>query len=100
VAMLVLLLAFGSVIAALMPMATAALAIVTGLSLVKLLANVYGVNNSAPELATMLGLGVGIDYALFIVSRHREGLRNGLTPRESAAEATAAAGTSVLRASR
>ena len=96
VAMLVLLLAFGSVIAALMPMATAALAIVTGLSLVKLLANVYGVNNSAPELATMLGLGVGIDYALFIVSRHREGLRNGLTPRESAAEATAAAGTSVL----
>jgi RND superfamily putative drug exporter len=44
----------------------------------------------------MLGLGVGIDYALFIVSRHREGLRNGLTPREAAAEATGAAGTSVL----
>ena len=96
VAMLVLLLAFGSVIAALMPIATAALAIVTGLSLVKLLANVYAVNTSAPELATMLGLGVGIDYALFIVSRHREGLRNGLPPREAAAEATGAAGTSVL----
>ena len=96
VALLVLLLAFGSLIAALMPMATAALAIVTGLSLVKLSANIYGVNNSAPELATMLGLGVGIDYALFIVSRHREGLRNGLSPRVSAAEATAAAGTSVL----
>ena len=95
-AMLVLLLAFGSLIAALMPMATAALAIVTGLSLVKLLANVYAINTSAPELATMLGLGVGIDYSLFIVSRHREGLRNGLTPRESAAEAAAAAGTSVL----
>jgi RND superfamily putative drug exporter len=96
VALLVLLLAFGSVIAALMPVASAALAIITGLSLVRLLANVYAVNNSAPEMATMLGLGVGIDYALFIVSRHREGLRSGLTPRESAAEATAAAGTSVL----
>ena len=96
VALLVLLLAFGSLIAALMPMATAALAIVTGLSLVKLLASVYDVNNSAPELATMLGLGVGIDYALFIVSRHREGLRSGLAPQDAAAEATAAAGTSVL----
>ena len=96
VALLVLVLAFGSLIAALMPIATAALAIVTGLSLLRLLANVYEVNTSAPAMATMLGLGVGIDYALFIVSRHREGLRNGLTARESAAEATAAAGTSVL----
>jgi putative drug exporter of the RND superfamily len=96
VALLVLLLAFGSVIAALMPIATAALAIVTGLALVRLLANVYAVNQSAPALATMLGLGVGIDYALFIVSRHREGLRHGLAPQQAAAEATAAAGTSVL----
>jgi len=96
IALLVLLLAFGSLIAALMPVATAALAILTGLSLVKLLASVYAINTSAPALATMLGLGVGIDYALFIVSRHREGLRNGLAPPEAAAEATAAAGTSVL----
>jgi len=96
VALLVLLVAFGSVIAALMPIATAALAIVAGLALVKLLANVYAVSPSAPALATMLGLGAGIDYALFIVSRHRERLRDGVPPREAAAAATASAGTSVL----
>src|SRR5205823_1624670 len=59
-AILVLLIAFGSVIAALMPIATAALGIVTGLGLVKLLAAGYSVNDSAPALATMIGLGVGI----------------------------------------
>ena len=96
VALLVLLLAFGSVIAALMPIATAALAIVTGLAFVKLLADVYAVSNSAPAMATMLGLGVGIDYALFVVTRHREGMRNGLTPQQAAATAMSSAGTSVL----
>ncbi len=95
-AVLVLLLAFGSVIAALMPVATAALGIVTGLGLVKLLAAVYPVNDSAPALATMIGLGVGIDYALFIVSRHRERLRAGDAPLDAAVLATATAGTSVL----
>src|SRR5581483_8375459 len=79
VALLVLLVAFGSVIAAAMPVAMAGLAIVTGLALVHLLALVYAVNDSAPALASMLGLGAGIDYALFIVTRHREGLRSGLT---------------------
>ncbi|HEU5034928.1 MAG TPA: MMPL family transporter [Mycobacteriales bacterium] len=96
VAVLVLLIAFGSVIAALMPVATAALAIVTGLSLVKLLASVYSISDSAPALATMLGLGAGIDYALFIVTRHREGMRSGLEPADAAAAATSSAGSSVL----
>jgi RND superfamily putative drug exporter len=96
VAVLVMLVAFGSVIAALMPVATAGVAIVTGLALVHLLARVYAVNDSAPALATMLGLGAGIDYALFIVTRHREELRSGRTPREAAAAATGSAGTSVL----
>src|SRR3954447_23211962 len=95
-AVLVLLLAFGSVIAALMPVATAALGIVTGLALVHLLANWYAVNDSAPALATMLGLGAGIDYALFIVTRHREGMRAGVEPRAAAAGATASAGSSVV----
>src|SRR4051794_27364733 len=95
-AVLVLLVAFGSVIAALMPVATAALGIVTGLSLVHLLANWYAVNDSAPALATMLGLGAGIDYALFIVTRHREGMRAGVDPRTAAADATASAGSSVV----
>ena len=95
-AVLVLLVAFGSVIAALMPVATAALGIVTGLGLVKLLAAVYAVNDSAPSLATMIGLGVGIDYALFIVTRHRERLRAGDEPYDAAVLATATAGSSVL----
>jgi RND superfamily putative drug exporter len=96
VAVIVLLLAFGSVIASLMPLASAAIAIVTGLGLVKLLANAYGFNDTAPELATMMGLGVGIDYALFIVTRHREGLRSGLPARTAASASTASAGSSVL----
>src|SRR3954469_25193873 len=95
-AVVVLLIAFGSVIAALMPVATAALGIVTGLALVHLLANWYAVNDSAPALATMLGLGAGIDYALFIVTRHREGMRAGVDPRTAAADATASAGSSVV----
>ncbi|HET6817973.1 MAG TPA: MMPL family transporter [Mycobacteriales bacterium] len=95
-AVVVLLMAFGSVIAALMPVATAALGIVTGLALVHLLANWYAVNDSAPALATMLGLGAGIDYALFIVTRHREGMRAGLAPAQAAAAAMSSAGTSVV----
>ena len=95
-AVLVLLFAFGSVIAALMPVATAALGIITGLSLVHLLANWYAVNDSAPALATMLGLGAGIDYALFIVTRHREGMRSGLRPAEAATAAMSSAGSSVV----
>jgi RND superfamily putative drug exporter len=95
-AVLVLLVAFGSVIAALMPIATAALGIVTGLGLVRLLAAGYAVNDSAPALATMIGLGVGIDYALFIVTRHREAMRAGAEPADAASLATATAGSSVL----
>jgi RND superfamily putative drug exporter len=96
VAVLVLLLVFGSVIAAFMPIATAAVAIITGLGIVKLLAGVYAFDDSAPQLATMMGLGVGVDYALFIVTRHREGLRSHLTAAAAATSATATAGSSVL----
>ena len=95
-AVLVLLIAFGSVIAALMPVVTAAVGIVTGLSLVHLLANWYSITDSAPALATMLGLGAGIDYALFIVTRHREGMRDGLAPRDAAAASMSSAGSSVV----
>ena len=96
VAVIVLLFAFGSVIAALMPLATAAVGIVTGLALVRMLAAVYSVNDTAPELATMIGLGVGIDYALFVVTRHRESLRAGVAPQAAAASAIVTAGSSVL----
>ena len=96
IAVIVLLFAFGSVIAALMPLATAAVGIVTGLALVHMLAAVYSVNDTAPELATMIGLGVGIDYALFVVTRHRESLRAGVPPQTAAASAIVTAGSSVL----
>jgi RND superfamily putative drug exporter len=96
VAVIVLLFAFGSVIAALMPLATAAVGIVTGLALVRMLALVYSVNDTAPELATMIGLGVGIDYALFVVTRHRESMRAGVAPQTAAASAIVTAGSSVL----
>src|SRR5436305_808216 len=95
-AVLVLLVVFGSVIAALMPIATAAVAIVTGLGIVKLLVGVYPFNDTAPQLATMMGLGVGVDYALFIVTRHREGLRDGMPAPVAAAASTATSGSSVL----
>src|SRR3954463_6060715 len=95
-AVLVLLFVFGSVIAALMPIATAAVAIVTGLGIVRLLVGVYPFNDTAPQLATMMGLGVGVDYALFIVTRHREGLRDGMPARDAAAASTATSGSSVL----
>src|SRR5205807_10117595 len=62
----------------------------------RLLCNVYSFNDTAPQLATMMGLGVGIDYALFIVTRHREELRAGLSARAAATASTATAGSSVL----
>ncbi len=71
-ALVILLLTFGSLIAAGMPMVTAALGLITGIALVGLATHVTSMSNIAPELAVMIGLGVGIDYALFIVTRFRE----------------------------
>ncbi len=98
VAMLVLLAAFGSVVAAGLPVATAAIGLTTGLGIITLLSHVYGVNGSAPAMATMIGVGVGIDYALFVVTRHRDAMARGLTPVAAAAYANATAGASVVYA--
>jgi RND superfamily putative drug exporter len=98
IALLVLIAGFGSVVAALMPLVTAAFSLTVGLALVKLLATGYPVNSSAPSLATMIGLGVGIDYALFIVTRHRESLTAGTPVVDAAASANATAGSSVVYA--
>ncbi|HVA59598.1 MAG TPA: MMPL family transporter [Mycobacteriales bacterium] len=98
IALLVLAAGFGSGVAALLPMVAAGFSITVGLALVRLLATGYIVNDAAPSLATMIGLGVGIDYALFIVTRHRESLAAGSPPIEAAAAATATAGSSVLYA--
>lgn len=96
VAIVVLLIAFGSAFAAGTTLLVALLGIITGLSAVGLLAGIIDMDSAAPILATMLGLGVGIDYALFIVTRHRQFLREGKEPREAAALATATSGGAVV----
>jgi RND superfamily putative drug exporter len=71
-ALVILLLTFGSLVAAGMPLVTAGLGLVTGIALVGLGTHITSMSNIAPELAVMIGLGVGVDYALFIVTRFRE----------------------------
>jgi RND superfamily putative drug exporter len=96
VAVVVLLAAFGSVIAMGLPIGTALVGLATSMGLVSLAAAVIDVNSVAPVLAAMIGLGVGIDYALFIVTRHRENLRLGMTVEEAAGRAIATSGAAVL----
>lgn len=94
-AILVLLAAFGSVIAAGLPIATALVGIVVGISAVGLLSGLIDISTHGPTIAIMLGLGAGIDYALFVVTRHRELLRQGLTVEEAAGRANATSGLAV-----
>ncbi|HEX6570363.1 MAG TPA: MMPL family transporter [Acidimicrobiales bacterium] len=96
VAVVVLLVAFGSVIAMGLPIGTALAGLVTSLGLITLVAAVTDVNSVSPVIAAMIGLGVGIDYALFIVTRHREHLRQGMTVEEAAGRAIATSGSAVL----
>ncbi|WP_082801528.1 MMPL family transporter [Herbidospora cretacea] len=97
-ALVILLAGLGSLVAAGLPLLVAMTGLGVGTAIVTLLAGVIEISTIAPTIATMVGLGVGIDYALFLVSRHVEALRAGLPPREAAAHATATAGTSVLMA--
>jgi RND superfamily putative drug exporter len=71
-ALVILLITFGSLLAAGMPLITAGLGLITGVALIGIATHVTSMANVAPELALMIGLGVGIDYALFIVTRFRE----------------------------
>ncbi len=95
-AVIVLLLAFGSVIAMSVPIATALVGLATSIGLITAIASLVKVNTAAPILAAMIGLGVGIDYALFIVTRHREYLAQGMTVEDSAGRAIATSGSAVL----
>ncbi len=94
-AMVILTLTFGSLVAMLLPILTAILALATTLSVITILSHAATVSTVAPTLATMIGLGVGIDYALFIVTRHFRGLKDGLDLRESIARAVATSGGAV-----
>jgi len=95
-AVIILLLAFGTATAMMLPIASAVIGLACALSIVRLLEGVVQVPSVASTLATMIGLGVGIDYALFIVTRHKLQLREGMEMRESIARATATAGGAVL----
>ncbi len=94
--MIILLFAFGTVTAMAMPILSAVLGLACALSIIRLLENVIEVPSTASTLATMIGLGVGIDYALFIVTRHKLQLRDGMEVMESVARATATAGGAVV----
>ncbi|MFF7286039.1 MMPL family transporter [Streptomyces griseorubiginosus] len=96
VAIVVLLIGFGSVIAAGIPLVTALISVIGGLACLGLLAAAFTFATVSPTLATMIGLGVGIDYALFQITRHRQSLMDGKDPVHAAGRATATSGRAVL----
>ncbi|MFD6285722.1 MMPL family transporter [Streptomyces sp. NPDC060205] len=96
VALVILVITFGSLLAAGLPLITAVLGVVGTMAAMMGAATMLGVSDSAPTLAMMLGLAVGIDYALFIVSRHRAQLATGMPVVESVARANATAGSAVV----
>jgi RND superfamily putative drug exporter len=96
IGLLVLAITLGSLVAAGLPLLTAILGVAITVAGVTALTSVLELNEMAPTLGTMLGLAVGIDYALFILSRHRQHLTSGMTPAEAAARATATAGSAVV----
>ncbi|MFI0280152.1 MULTISPECIES: MMPL family transporter [Streptomyces] len=96
VAAVVLFLAFGSLAASVLPIATALVSVGTAYAGISLLGHVMTVADFAPMLGLLIGLGVGIDYALFIVTRHRKGLKRGLGVAEAARNAVATTGRAVV----
>jgi RND superfamily putative drug exporter len=95
-AVVVLLISFGSVVAMGLPLLTALFALGVGISGITLFTHVFDTAEFAPQLAFMIGLGVGVDYALFILTRFRNGLDEGLDKREAAIAAVDTAGRAVL----
>ncbi|MFF1877469.1 MMPL family transporter [Leifsonia sp. NPDC058230] len=96
IALVVLILTFGSFIAAGMPLLTALLGVGLSMALI-FIATLFGpISSTTPLLALMLGLAVGIDYSLFIISRHQSQLKSGVDPEESTARSVATAGSAVL----
>ncbi|MEU5167509.1 MMPL family transporter [Streptomyces mutomycini] len=96
VAAVVLVITFGSLIAAGLPLLTALIGVGIGVSLITALANVLDLGSTTSTLAMMIGLAVGIDYALFIVSRYRAELAEGREREEAAGRAVGTAGSAVV----
>jgi putative drug exporter of the RND superfamily len=95
-AIVILLITFGSLLAMGLPIMTALFGIGISLFLVLLFANFVSVPNFTPQLASMIGIGVGVDYALFIVTRYRQHLNEGMDPERSTVLAITTAGSAVL----
>ncbi|HKV68823.1 MAG TPA: MMPL family transporter [Gaiellales bacterium] len=95
-AVVILVIAFGTVTAMLLPIITAILGLLTTLALITAISHLTAVPTVSPTLATMIGLGVGIDYSLFIVTKHKLQLGHGIEMDESIARATATSGGAVL----
>jgi putative drug exporter of the RND superfamily len=95
-AMVILIVVFGSVVAMGLPILLALVSLAISTMLLLLLTRLTSFNSFTPILMSMIGLGVGIDYALFIVTRFRQALHDGLKPVEAAAAATATAGRAVI----
>ena len=95
-AAVVLFLAFGSLPAMLLPLAVAITALASGLLTVGLASHAVSIPSIGPTLATLIGLGVGVDYALFVVTRHRGNIKAGMSPQDAAARALNTAGRAVL----
>jgi RND superfamily putative drug exporter len=96
ISLVILVLAFGSLVAAGMPLALALLSLAIAFGVISLIAAQTTVSIFAQNVASMIGIGVGIDYSLFILNRYREGLRNGLAPEEAVASSIATSGKAVF----
>ena len=96
VAIVILLIAFGSIVAAGLPIITALFGLIGGLAFVTFGANFLDVATFAPTLAAMIGLGVGIDYALFVINRYRQAILIGHEPKKAVIEAVETAGRAVV----
>ncbi|HKE77473.1 MAG TPA: MMPL family transporter [Acidimicrobiales bacterium] len=97
-AVVVLMFAFGSVLAMGLPVAVALGGVGAGIGATMLLSNLYALPDFTTTVGVMIGLGVGIDYALFVVTRYREGTHAGLPPREATVAAMGSAGRAVVLA--
>ena len=95
-AIVILLVAFGSLLAMGLPILTALFGVGIGIALVELLSHVVTTPDFGTQLASMIGIGVGIDYALFIVTRYRQGLADGLDPERAVVRAIDTAGRAVV----
>ena len=95
-ALVVLLLVFGSLLAALLPLVTAGIALGSAIAIISLFSHVMNVASFSSQLSLLIGLGVGVDYALFIVTRYRQGLQRGKEKEQAIVDAVDTSGRAVM----